>query len=265
MLLITTMGFGQTKPDSIKIRYIHGFYPFDKIGKYFTIEELEIHKLNNADFHISKYVLTEKYAQRNDSVKIKTKVRKLNNLLDSSLVSNLITQLSIDKYPLNSNSFDSETALSKIDKRFLMKVGKSQDMKWIYRKKYSTKDEISNYMTNARDKSTLDSFLIKSYTPKEIGDFIIMDYSHYFIIDFYEHSDTITYEANLINKNFWGQPFINRSIDSDDFLITSKNSVYNLDINRLLLIILPDFMKARYCFSIDGFLIPYIRWYNEKL
>ena len=265
LLLLSAIVFGQVQPDSIEIRYIHGFYPFDKIGKYFTIEKLEIKKLNNGEFQILEYTLTEKYAQRNDSVKIKTQVREFNDIIDSTLIKNLIIQLKTDRYPLTSQSFDSETSLNKIDKRLLMSVGKNQDMAWIYRRTYSTKDEILSYVTKARDKSTLDSFLIKSFTPREIGDFMIMDYSHYFIIDFYEHSDTITYEANLINKNFCGQPFINRSIDTDDFYLNDKNSVYNLDINRLLLKMLPDFMKARNSFLIDGFLKPYIRWYNETL
>lgn len=245
------------------ISYAHGFYPFGKTGRYDTREDIIIKPSSDGKYILDNYSKIEKYVTIFKTNRRKIKNDKCTSLIDSSLVHGLIRSLKSDKYPIDHASLDTNL-IKGISLRKIKKIARRDDLAWLFSKSYSDTTEINFFLNDIKNPVRLDSFFLNCQR-REFQDIIVVDAYHYLQIKLYYDNDSVLYESDLLFNRFFGQPFIDRYKANKTSKIDGSNSVYNLDINKYLIAIVPNKSEIKNEFGLNSYLDSFIAWYIDLI
>lgn len=232
---------------------------FDKIiftynyGNYVTnipeiYETIEIELINSKKYKIRKYTLSKEiYNDKNNKSSTKNINTTQNQLIDFKSIENLIIELNTDR--LNFTSILLQEKLLKPKKDLIGRMVKnSSSLNKIFNKNFSyTKKNESELLCLMY----FEEFL-KKEAPKEKTLYVMTDSWKDLTITTIKKTDTIKYKC--ITHHGIGQPI--------DIIQSNKTiRIVNLNVNKIILNILPKKSYFRKAFDYNNITEKYINWY----
>ena len=236
------------KFDKIVFVYDYGNFPTNNIGVFETKEIIEIDLTKNGDYKIQKYTKSQKdYDGKNDKHSTKELSTGQIKSLDFKIVENLLNELNTNK--LNFASVLLKEKLLKPQRDLIIQMAKSSStLKKLLNESYNfTKENESELLRFMY----FDEFIEKE-TPKEKTLYVMTDSWENLTITAVKKSDTIKYKC--ITHYDIGQPI--------DITQSNKtNRIVNLNVNKIILNILPKESYFRKAFDFNNITQKYVKWY----
>ena len=166
----TTIIFGQrlffagNAVDTLKINSNSSYYHFDTCGtstgtkdEYVIVFENSTNQYVIDTYQRTEYKVTFKPNNSSSKSKILAKRQKIKN----DFLNNLLTELQTKSVPPNFNNIGLTVEMfNKLtDKKHIIKIAKSQDADWHFKKKYSTVDQNTLFFKNCQNVDTFNLFL----------------------------------------------------------------------------------------------------------
>jgi hypothetical protein len=138
-----------------------------------------------------------------------------------------------------------------------MIVAKKYKQDWQFKRRYSSKEDNKLIYKGCQNADTFNLFL-NSYKVDTGGYIIVSDYSDEMYINIICGDKKYTYEGKYPNN--FKQPWY----DHSDTSWISYHSLFNFDINKWLVAILPEDFYRRETIEISSFTNSYIKWYLKR-
>ena len=251
--------------NKIKFSYSVGGSSWGRNGIYSRIEIFELIKTENGDFKISQHLkVNEKVYNKvfsKDSITIETSNYKT---IPKSEVDYLL-------YSLNTNkeNFTEEFLMqnfAKPTKKDILKIAKQNGEKSYLKNDYDEKNETEKKYTEIQNYKYFDEYL--NLNKPDINIFTITS-------DGWNRLGIITFsneETKLYNLDFFqncGQPISVNYIEINEKdkkvnILENSSSIINLNVNLVLLKILPKKTKSTIELNLNNILNKYITWFLEN-
>jgi hypothetical protein len=263
----TTIIFGQrlffagNAVDTLKINSNSSYYHFDTFGTSTgTKDEYVIVFENNTNQYVidiyqrTEYKVTFKPSNSTSKSKILARRQKIKN----DFLKNLLTELQTKSVPPNFNNIGltAEMFNKLTDKKHIIKIAKSQDADWHFKKKYSTGDQNTLFFKNCQNVDTFNLFLKTAFDTTE---YVMMtDASDEFDIYISTNKTKFSFEGKYPNP--YKQPWYDHT-DKSKYL---PSAILNLSINSALVNILPDNFTSLWTIKIESLTNEYLMWYLKR-
>lgn len=257
ILFITVLSFAQnSSKDEFVINYHIGGHNFGEAGKY-ELNEVFKFKLKGDNFELIEFLsITNSYAynpetQKNskkisDTAKIKSNI-KINKLE----FENIIKELNTHKDNFKSDFIESNLN-KKISKKEILKIASNYNSPyWFVDKETGKIHEFGR--KRIKQIQNLNHFeeYIKNIAPKKDEFLVVMDTWNNASLDYIGISYSLDFFSEL------GQPIYTYKFSGN------QKSVINLNVNLILLSILPKKSILRQKISFDSLIDKYIHWYID--
>ncbi|MFC4479928.1 hypothetical protein [Flavobacterium chungangensis] len=248
LLLISFKLIGQTSSEKeFSIKYTIGKYNFEKIGEY---EKQEVFKFIEKD---SFFVLTSFYSIKNKykyNAETKRNNRKISDTItksshrkfDKIVVENLIKALNQNENNFTSDFIESHL-LAKITKKEILKIAKKQDRLYWF-----DDDAGKQNLAEIQSYKKFDQY-IKETNPAVNTVMVFSDAWNFAEISSGESNYKMNFHSAL------GQPI----------LINNLKQIINLNVNLLLLQLLPENSLLAKQVELQNIKTNYIEWFIENI
>lgn len=248
--------------DTILVKSHKSVYQFDDKGTTKGIAEIIsfAYDSNQTEYVINQFYRDEyKRTIQPDTINLETKVYKsqIGTETDFEKIESLLTSLSTNVS--NQDLFtqvDTTELKDLITERQIRKVAKWYDIAWQFKRKYSTKEQNTEFFNGCKSIDTLKIYLTERY-----------DTSGYVIVTDYSNTINIWISTNKAEYRFEGkypnpvkQPWYNHSDTSQAFGL----AILNLEINQSLCALLPKDFLLKETISDEALVNDYITWYFER-
>ena len=248
--------------DTIFIKSHRSVYQFDDKGTTKGKADIISFTYNSNQ---NQYVINQFYRdeyQRTfepDTITLETKVYKseIGKAIDFNKIEYLLTSLST-----NICNQDLLTQVDTLELKELLtekrirKVAKWYDIAWQFKRKYSTKEQNTEFFNGCKSIDTLKIYLTERF-----------DTSGYVMVTDYSNTINICISTNKAEYRFEGkypnpvkQPWYNHSDTSQTFGL----AILNLQINQSLCELLPKDFLLKETISNEALVNDYITWYFER-
>lgn len=252
--------------DKIKFIYSKGGSSWGKNGIYSRIEIIEFKKTENGDFKISKQLKVNEKSNGNvfskDTIKINSSKYKI---IQKDEIDNLLISLNT-----NEENFTEEFLKKNFDKpskKEILKIVKNSDYKSYLKNDYGKKDETQKKYSEIQEFKYFDEYL-QLNRPKINQFMVIMDAWNNLGIMTFSKEETKSYDLNFFE--YCGQPIfvdyieINEKEKKVAIIENKSTSIINLNVNLILLKILPKNTKLLSQLNLNGIRNNYIEWFLEN-
>lgn len=247
--------------DTVKIISNSSYYHFDTCGTTTGIydEYILVFNKEKNNYILNPYQRTEyKITFKTDTSFTKKKVLKQGNVVERSLVSELLKQFEINylKPTFEQIGMSNEEFLKLTDKKHIIQIAKWHKEDWHFKKSYSTKEQNETVFKGCQNIDTFNLYLATAY---DTSDYVM-------VTDVDDHFDVIilttkgNYRFEGKYPNSFKQPWYNHS-DKGSFASTS---VLNFSINSALVAILPDKFSRLETLKFEALTNEYIEWYLKR-
>lgn len=266
-LFSTTIIFGQrlffagNAVDTLKINSNSSYYHFDTCGTSTgTEDEYIIAFENNTNQYVidtyqrTEYKVTFKPSKSTSKSRILAKRQKINN----DIIKDLLTELQTKSKAPNFNNIGltAEMFSRLTDKKHIIKIAKSQDVDWHFKKEYSTREQNTLFFKNCQNVDTFNLFLKTAFDT--VGYAMVTDVSDNFNI--YISTDKTKYSYEGKYPNPYNQPWYNHTDKSKHL----PSAILNLSINNALVNILPYNFTSLSTIKIETLTNEYLMWYLKR-
>lgn len=244
----------KNQPDSLKIEYYLHWYPFGENGVYYYHETFIFKKSEDGNYTNEYKKVTKKL--KNDSTLVKTINRNYKSRISGLEIEKFITELSNNHIPINIGDETKVNFLKNISLWKIWSVSKKIERDWFFEG-----NDIEDYKlirNTAQSVTTLDSFINQKLSNYQYYDLITVDYVNFAVINIFNGKDTFAYEAKP--RSFLAQPFVK----ANDKLRYEWTTVYNYNLNVVLLDILPKRSLLKKRLSLKYREEEYIEWYIKN-
>lgn len=266
LFLVGQNTLGQSTDSINKIIFSYGrsHYSFGEPGVYSKGEEIEITKLSNSNFKLTRYITTtaslgdDRNTYRKDTIKLSIKRSKI---ISSDKIKFWLTQLNTNK----ENFTDSfiKPKLTKPTKSEILSVARKYDKIWMLTgesEDYFDKEDKADArrtINKMKRLAQLDSFLIYKQPTIEYDMVVIDSYNSLKILTI-QNGDTTEYRCQFFEP--LGQPIIRYT--KGNYMKSSR--VFNLEANTSALTFLPKNSMISRTLSLDNIKEEYIKWYLDR-
>lgn len=279
-LLLTSVVHGQqlifnAQPvDTISIVSSEGYYHFDDKGTTTNQSEHFIiifdHPSNNYIFADYKSVFTT-WTRKPDSSKDKTKHKTKGQIIERSLIDSLLQAFSARYFPPTFKNLGLEQQVfSKLtDEKHIRKLAKIYKADWHFKMSYTSKEKNEIIFKGCQSHDSFNLFL-SSFALDTSGYVMVTDYSDEINVFISTGTNKYSFEGHYPNK--FKQPWYDHSDTIKQMMITPKDTFYfrpticifNFNINRYLVAILPVQFYRRRPLELQSLTNEYIKWYLQR-
>lgn len=248
--------------DTIFIKSHRSVYQFDDKGT--TKGKADIISFTY-DSNQNQYVIDQFYRDeykrtfKPDIIKLKTKIYKseIGKEIDVDKIESLLTSLSTAvSNPNLISQVDTAELKDLLTEKRIRKVAKWYDIAWQFKRRYSTKEQNSEFFDSCMSTDTLKIYLKERF-----------DTSGYVMVTDYSNTINVWISTNKAEYRFEGkypnpvkQPWYNHSDTSQTF----GQPILNLHINQSLCELLPKDFLLTETVSNEALVNDYITWYFER-
>ena len=246
--------------DTVSIGNSAGYYHINEAGTTTGTEEVLIIIYNPIvkKYLVADYIRTTFKRTRNpDTTEVETKSILNGNKKSVSLqtLDSLLTAFNSNYVRPNYDciGYERKTFLSLIDEKQVRKVAKKYNEHWQFKNAYSSKNENKTLFDGCHNIDTFNFFLetkFKNKTPTIVTD--VWDATS-LNIKASHHS----FKFSAVYPDAFRQPWY----DFSDNSVFKSSSILNLNINKLLLNILPENFYRKNEFELKPLINDYIKWY----
>lgn len=251
--------------NKIKFSYTHGGSSWGKNGIYSRSEIFELIKTENGDFKIAQHLkINHKVHNKvfsQDSITIKTSNYKS---IAKSDIDYLLNSLNTNK-----ENFTEEFLMqnfTKPTKKEILKIAKEYDNKDYFKNDYDEKEEIEKKYSEIQNYKYFDDYLKLNKPDTNIITITSDGWNRLGIMTFSKE------ETKLYNLNFFqncGQPISINQIEINEKdkkinILENSSSIINLNVNLILLKILPKKTKSTIELNLNNVRNKYITWFLEN-
>lgn|GEM_PF-2959979 len=248
--------------DSIVIESTTGAYQFDEQATTKgTSEELVLAPNTLTDKYI---IVAQRQIQFSKSNATSSNIKKIKNVtqhvgttIGLDQMEQLIHSLQNSLAPNTSNlSITSTDMQLHVSKKKIMRVARKNDWAWQFRNKYSMKEDNELFFKTCQSLDTFDIFLVNKFD--SILSLMVTDYTNYIAIKIFTSNNCYSFSGSYPDpfKQPWGNNLNKQHIWNDE--------VINLNINRMLELILPDGFYNKESISRQTLFDLYIEWYFKR-
>ena len=244
--------------------YNIGHYNFGEAGQYAKEEIIEFTATSKQIFALSSYKLITKAYIQNPTT-------KQNNLSRNDTVINLIKNHRTLKHEMNQLSKELNRSnddyslanmlpfLKPLTKREILSTAKKYSMEyWFIDEETNKVDDVGKeIIKKIRRFDHLDTFLINQKPDRET-ELVVIDAWNRLKISFVQPRDTIEYTLRF--SSLFGQP-VYKKINKD---IATETKIINLDINKIMLTVLPRNTLVYKSIDLNSLKESYIIWFTEN-
>lgn len=252
--------------DKIKFFYSIGGSSWGKNGIYSRREIIELKKTENGDFKISKQLKVNEKANGNvfsqDTIIINSSEYKT---IPKDEIDNLLISLNTNK-----ENFTEEFLKKNFDKpnkKEILKIAKNNDNKSYLKNDYDEKSDTEKKYSEIQEFKYFDDYL-KLDKPNINEYMVTMDAWNNLGIVTFSKEETKSY--NLDFFKYCGQPIsvdyieINEKEKKVNIIENKSFSIINLNVNLILLKILPENTKLLSQLNLNKIRNKYIEWFLEN-
>lgn len=266
-LFFTTIIFGQrllfagNNVDTLKINSNSSYYHFDTCGtstgtedEYIIVFENNTNQYVIESYQRTEYKVTFKPGNSTSKTKILSKRQNINN----DFIKNLLTELQTKSKAPNFNNIGltAEIFNKLTDTKHIIKIAKSQDADWHFKREYSTNEQNTLFFKSCQNVDTFNLFLKTAFDT--IGYAMITDVSDE--INIYISSDKTKFRFEGKYPNPYYQPWYDHT-DKNKHL---PSAILNLSINNALVNILPYNFASLWSKKIEALTNEYLLWYLKR-
>lgn len=257
-------GQNLTLTSKVIFSYNIGHYNFGEKGSYAKEEIIEFISTPKQAFTLSSYKsIIKKYIE--DPTTKENSFSK-NDTTINSIRNHKTLKIEMNQLVKELNRFNDDYSLANIlpflkpltKKEILSTAEKFEIDYWFIDEENRKVDDIGKDIIRKLQKfHLLDTFLINQ-KPDLKTDLVVMDAWNHLTISFIQPRDTIKYSLKFFS--LFGQPVY--KVNNSD--ITSETKVINLDINKVLLTVLPKSSLAYNSIDLNNLTEFYVKWFTEN-